>query len=202
MSIKRLQDHKCLPERKWYAPESLTVTVNPASAILVNKGIYSVPSRLIGYTLTADIFSKQIEVRYGRRLIQTMPRLTQDEGALINYRHVVGYLLRKPGAFLNYQYRECLFPRVIFRKAYDTLIEESSSRGVKNYLQVLHLAAIGCESEVATALEILSESRQVPLPENVKELLDIPFSAPPLVNIDLPQLSAYDSLLSNIVGET
>ncbi len=201
---KRLQEElpllKSLPERKWYAPHSLMVSVTPASTILVNKGVYSVPSRLIGHILVADVLPKTIEVRYGRRLIQTMPRLPSDTGALINYRHIVSYLIRKPGAFPDYQYRDCLFPQLIFRTAYDVLIAESPSRGGKHYLQVLHLASIGCENDVAAALEILCEQKLNPLLASVKELLDMAASEPPLVSIDLPQIADYDCLLSNMTG--
>ena len=201
---RRLQEElsllRCLPDRKWSAPDSLVVTVNPASAILVCKGIYSVPSRLIGYTLTADVFSKKIDVRYGNRFIQSMPRLPKDQGYFINYCHIIGYLLRKPGAFLNYQYREALFPRVVFRKAYDALIVASAAHGIKDYLQVLHLAAIGCENDVATALEVLLEGNIVPISNAIKGLLDMPLTSLPIVNIDRPQLNLYDHLLSPMTG--
>ncbi len=190
-----------LPSRKWNAPDTLMVTVNPISTILVYKGVYSVPSRLVGYTLTADIYQKHIELRYGRRLIQTMERLPHDEGASINYRHIIGRLLRKPGAFAHYQYRECLFPRLIFRKAYDALVAESPSHGHKHYLQILHLAAIGNENEVACALEMLDEAREAPLPDRVKDLLDVPRLTVPPVQITEPNLALYDGLLSCSVGE-
>lgn len=190
-----------LPERKWNAPESIMVTVNPASIILVKKGIYSVPSRLIAYTLTADIFPNHIEVRYGKRLIQTMNRLPRDEGASINYRHIIGYLLRKPGAFANYQYRDSLFPRVIFRKAYDALAAEYPSRAHKLYLQVLQLAAIGCENSVACALSVLHEAGADPTPDKVKELLGLPNLSAPQVKINLPKLAIYDGLLSRVAEE-
>jgi hypothetical protein len=177
------------------------VTVNPASIILVKKAIYSVPSRLIAYTLTADVFPSHIEVRYGKRLIQTMNRLPSDEGASINYRHIIGYLLRKPGAFANYQYRDSLFPRVIFRKTYDALIAEYPARAHKLYLEVLQLAAIGCENSVACSLSVLHESGEVPTPDKVKELMELPRLSTPQVKINLPNLAMYDGLLSRAAVE-
>ncbi len=185
-----------LPKRRWEAVQTISVTVGPASIISVFKGIYSVPSRLIGYGLDVDIYHQHLNVRYGRKVLESIPRLANDRGVSVNYRHIIGYLLRKPGAFSHYQYRDSLFPRVVFRKAYDILMEQSPARGHKNYIKVLHLAAIGSENDVACALEILLESDEMPLPEAVKNLLDIPSSGHPAVHVTPPQLSDYDRLLT------
>lgn len=191
-----------LPKRRWEAVQTLSVTVGPASIISVLKGIYSVPARLIGYGLDVDIYPKHLNVRYGRKVIESIPRLPNDHGVAVNYRHIIGYLLRKPGAFAHYQYRECLFPRLAFRKAYDALMEQSPARGHKDYLKVLHLAAIGSESDVTAALEILMESGDVPLPDAVKKLLDLPSDAHPAVRIIQPKLGDYDRLLSTFKQTT
>ena len=167
-----------------------------ASIISVLKGVYSVPARLIGYGLDVDIYPKHLNVRYGRKVIESIPRLPNDRGVAVNYRHIIGYLLRKPGAFAHYQYRESLFPRLVFRKAYDALIAQSPARGHKDYLKVLHLAAIGSESEVTAALEILLESGGIPMPDAVKNLLDLPSGSPPVVHVTPPKLSDYDRLLT------
>ena len=185
-----------LPARRWQASRTLSVRVSPASTISVLKGVYSVPSRLIGYTLTVDIHADRLEVRYGHRLIESLPRLTNDRGAAIYYRHVIAYLVRKPGAFAHYQYRESLFPRVVFRKAYDTLLAKSPARGHVHYLKLLHLAAMNSESDVATAIDVLLDAGEAPLPESVKALLDLPSASPPTVHVSSPSLSSYDALLS------
>lgn len=189
-----------LPERQWYAPKSLSVCVTSASTISVYKGIYSVPSRLIGHTLTADVFPKEIILRYSKTVVQSMPRLANDHGAAINYRHIIAHLLRKPGAFRDYQYRDCLFPQLIFRQAYDALIAASPVGGSKQYLQVLHLAAIGSESEVAMSLSLLLEANVTPTLERVKALLDAPRITLPTVTIEQPCLAHYDCLIPNYQG--
>ena len=43
----------------------------------------------------------------------------------IDYRHVIWWLVRKPGAFARYRYREELFPSLMFRRAYDALRERA-----------------------------------------------------------------------------
>lgn len=187
-----------LPHKRWNAVRTLSVTVGPNSTISVLKGIYSVPARLIGYGLTVDVHQDYLEISYGRKLIETIPRLQNDQGSTINYRHIIGYLIRKPGAFAHYQYRESLFPRLVFRQAYDVLVIKSKSRAHKDYLGLLHLAMMNGENEVATALEILLEADQAPLPESIKNLLDLP--SIPIVQVDTPNLAAYDTLLRAFIN--
>jgi Integrase core domain len=189
-----------LPMQRWDAVRTLSVTVGPSSTISVLKGIYSVPSRLIGYGLSVDVHSDYLEVRYGSKIIETIPRLANDLGSKINYRHIIGYLVRKPGAFAHYQYRDSLFPKVIFRQAYDVLVEKSAACGHKDYLKVLHLAAMNGEAEVAAALEILLEAKKIPYPGDVKQLLDLPSVGMPTVQVTPPKLSSYDALLSTFTN--
>lgn len=191
-----------LPPRRWQAVRTFSVVVNPASTISVLKGVYSVPSRLIGYGLEVDLYPDHLEIRYGRKVIESVPRLPKGHGIAVNYRHIIGYLLRKPGAFAHYQYKESLFPRLIFRKAYDALREHSPSVGHKLYLKILHLSAIGSEAEVAVALEILLKAEKVPLPNSIKDLLDLPHASPPPVFINPPTLAHYDTLLGTFASLT
>ena len=44
-----------------------------------------------------------------------------EREANVNYRHVIGSLVRKPGAFARYRFREQMFPTMTFRLAYDVL---------------------------------------------------------------------------------
>lgn len=186
---------KALPERRWTDPIEMHVGVTPWSTIVVSGCIYSVPSRLIGHKLRALVTPDRIMVLYGKRLIQEMPRLSGKGQTAINYRHVVGHLIRKPGAFANYRFREDLFPSVVFRKAYDRLIEGDLSKGERAYLRVLNLAAMESESEVAAALEALLEEGLVPDLEAVKDLLLPPVIQYPAVSVSAPNLAVYDDLL-------
>lgn len=198
--VQDLEHFLPLPPRRWQAVRTLSVTVGPFSTISVLKGIYSVPSRLIGYGLEVDLYAKHLDIRYGRKILETLPRLPKDQGIAVNYRHIISYLLRKPGAFEHYQYKESLFPRLVFRKAYDVLKNHSPMTGHKLYLKILHMAAIGNETEVASALEIFFEAGEVPLPELVKELLDLPLAGPPPVFINPPTLAHYDMLLGTFAS--
>lgn len=184
-----------LPGRTWNDPVELVVRVCPWSTIVVQKGIYSVPSRLISHQLRVLVYADALQVFYGKKLVQQMPRLPKGGGVSVNYRHVVGHLVRKPGAFANYSFREELFPGLVFRRAYDRLRECEGDRADKAYLQVLHLAAMGSEAEVGLALELLLTEGHAPTAAAVKELIHPQSASLPAVRVAAPDLAAYDDLL-------
>jgi hypothetical protein len=105
-------------------------------------------------------------------------------------------LVRKPGAFAQYRFRDELFPTTAFRVAYDTLLARQPSRADKEYVRVLHLAAATSELDVVAALSLLSESGLTPTFEAVRELVRT--TEPPAVpQLSTPQFdfAVYDALL-------
>jgi hypothetical protein len=191
---------KPLPERKWNAPIILPVRVSRASTVSILKSAYSVPSRLIRYQLRAYVYPTEIKLYYGKRLIQKMARLSPDGGASIDYRHIIHHLVRKPGAFANYKYRDSLFPDVIFRKTYDALVSLSPARGHKIYLQILHLAAMNGEKQVKEVLEKLLEREDILNVETVRSSLNIREFSMPNVRVMDPNLAEYDEMIENTGG--
>jgi hypothetical protein len=153
---------------------------------------YSVPSRLIGYTLKAYIYPEEIELYYGNKCLQKMPK--RDKGHAIDYKHIIDSLVRKPGAFFQYQYHDALFPRAIFRQAHDQLISLYPSKGHKIYLKILQLAKLYGEQDVTAALEILLEAKVEPAIEQITNLLNGGPKITHSVHINQPVLSEYDTL--------
>lgn len=96
-----------------------------------------------------------LEVRYARKLLETIPRLRRENTHRIDYRHVIWSLVRKPGAFANYRYREDLFPTLTFRRAYDALRDGRGDRADVEYVRMLHLAASTREALVERSPERL-----------------------------------------------
>ncbi len=111
------------------------------STIRVGGRVYSLPSRLIGHTVEARQHPSTVEVLYGGRVLCTMPRLRGSAEHRIDYRHIIGSLVRKPGAFARYRFREELFPSLVFRAAYDALGRTRGERADVEYVLLLHLAA-------------------------------------------------------------
>jgi hypothetical protein len=180
-----------VPTRCWSDPKELWLTVSPWSTIIVFRSTYSVPSRLIGVKVRALVYRDRVEIYYGKKCIQEMPRVRPGECA-INYRHVINHLVRKPGAFENYKFREGLFPSLVFRQAFETL---GGSRKPKEYLRLLQLAALNSECEVESAVRVLLTAGVNPAPEVVEGLLKKKIEVP-AVAVHSANLKSYDELLS------
>jgi hypothetical protein len=148
---------RSLPPRRLEALKREQARVSVASTIRVNHNTYSVNSRVIGEQVEVRLHSEHLDVYYGGQKIQTMPRLRGENGHLIQYRHIIDWLVKKPGAFENYRYRDALFPTHRFRMAYDHLRQHSATgrSATKAYLAILQMAAHTSEAAVDRALERL-----------------------------------------------
>ena len=118
----------------------------------------------------------------------------------MNYRHVIDWLVRKPGAFTDYRYQADLFPSSLFRVAYDRLKSQYAGavgRADKQYLKILELAARQSESLVEAAIGHLCDTDQPMSFEAVEAWVQSgqKLSAPTAVAVDAVDLSAYDQLL-------
>lgn len=184
-----------LPERGWNEAVEERVVVNAFSLVAVGKALYTVPSRLIGRELRALIYAEVVRLFLGNTLVIEMPR-QQPGGKRINYRHLVAHLIRKPGAFAGYVYRDDLFPSLVFRQAYDRLVKRKPERADKEYLAILNHAAMGSEQDVEAALELLLADRGTPSLKAVKELTQVSIGVLPDICIPVPELFSYDELLS------
>ena len=166
---------------------SCAARTRPApSTIRVLFNTYSVPSRLKGERVEVRVHERYVEVRYAGELQMVTERLRGRNGHRINYRHLIWSLVRKPGAFARYRYRDELFPSLPFRRAYDAIVEQQPDvRGDLEYLRILHLAAATLEADVEAALERLLAAGTVPNADAVRELVTPDLSA------ELPELAEY-----------
>ena len=107
-----------LPERRLESYKAIRVRVSKGSTIRVQNNSYTAWSRLIGELVDVRLFGEAVEVWFGQRLMEHMPRLHGRRKHRIEYRHVIDSLVRKPGAFAHYRYRADIFPTHRFRMAY------------------------------------------------------------------------------------
>jgi hypothetical protein len=109
---------------------------------------------------------------------------------------VIWSLVRKPGAFAAYRYRNDLFPTTLFRLAYDQLVKSGLEKADREYVRILHLAASTSESEVETALMLLRETSILPTFDAVRDLVHLPQSKA-VLSLPIPSLdlSPYDHLI-------
>jgi hypothetical protein len=136
-----------------------------------------------------------VDVLYRGHVLETMPRLRGEADHRIDYRHIIGSLVRKPGAFARYRYREELFPSPTFRQAYDALGVTHGERADVEYVRLLHLAATTSERNVETTLLALLEEGQPFDYARVQALVTPTVPRVPAIQIPAPDLAQYDALL-------
>jgi hypothetical protein len=187
---------KALPTGRLAEYRECQPLVSTQSLIRVRKHTYSVPSRLIGHTLRVECHEARLKVYLGREFLFELPRLKGDRGSLVDFRHVIEPLLRKPGAFIHYRHREALYPSVVYRRAYDRLVAEHGERpGVIEYLHLLKLAVEETVEKVEAALERQLAQRGSWRAVQVREQL-APSARTVIELAELtPNLQAYDALL-------
>ena len=187
-----------LPDGRLGAMKKLTLRVTPSSTIRVQHNVYSVHSRLIGERVEVRVYAEELEVWYAQRKVETLPRLRGNGGHRIEYRHIIDWLVRKPGALAQYCYRDDLFPTSRFRTAYDMLKLSCPGRAEKEYLRILHLAARESETGVDGALQVLLSGDAPLTADAVEKRVRSGQEPPPVpeVSVEPVDLSAYDLLLA------
>ncbi len=190
-----------LPERRFDSCKRFSVKVGPSSTIRVSHNVYSVESRLIGESIQIRLYAEYFEIWYAQRCIERIRRLRGSGKHDIQYRHIIDWLVRKPGAFENFRYRKDLFPTHRFRIAYDSLKQRCFHRRSKEYLKILYLAAKENELAVDQALSHLIDQNIAITYEAVLFLLrsSQEYAVAQDVHIDDIDIGVYDSLLSERV---
>jgi len=185
-----------LPALRLDDAKRLRVKVGMGSTIRVQHNVYSVSSRLIGEWVDVRVYAERIEVWYGSRMVERMTRLRGSGKHRIEYRHVIDSLVRKPGAFEQYRYREDLFPTSRYRMAYDLFRERNPRTASKEYLKILAYAAAEGEARVDAALvHLLDRNTDLGI-ENVREAVVATEKLPPVREVEIREvdLALYDHL--------
>ncbi len=189
-----------LPGQRLESCKRQQVRVDSGSTIRVVGNVYSVSSRLLGEWVEARLYAERIEVWYAQQQVEQLPRLRGRGKHRIEYRHIIDWLVRKPGAFADYRYRADLFPSSRFRLAYDVLLEQQPERAAKEYLGILQLAARETESGVAAVLQhLLGSGGALSLAAVVEQLgkndKRVSMTEVTVVAVDL---ASYDALLESM----
>jgi len=178
--------------------DEYTCRVRSSSTITVERRIYTLPSRLIGEKVMVLRYEEHLEVYYKGVFQLTAPWIPRDAGHYINYRHIIKWLIRKPGAFRQYRFREGLFPSEIFRWAWDILSLELTDRAAeREYLQLLNQAATTMQCEVEAALISIRNEGMIPRFDQVLTRCRPAMHEPPRLKPLVVKLSDYDELLAD-----
>jgi hypothetical protein len=189
---------RALPSQRLDAGKRMLVRVGPSSTIRVQHNVYSVHSRLMGEQVEVRLGAESLEVWYAQRRVEVMPRLRGENKHRIEYRHIIDWLVKKPGAFENYRYRDDLYPTSRFRMAADALKRDLGAKGNREYLGILQLAAHESEIGVDGALRHLIDRGESISVAAVSKILHSgdPLPQVTAVTIDDVNLSSYDALLA------
>ena len=193
-----------LPPQRAGAAEEALVTVTRSSGFSLRHVFYTVPSTLIGHRLRVRIHDDRLECFLGTTPVLILARGRAPGGGrgrrahVIDYRHIIHSLRRKPGALLNLTYRDQLFPRTAYRRAWDALLAalpaQAACRAMVGLLALAHDRA--CEAELATTIDAFLDAGDLPDFAQLRERFTPTPEAPPEVAVRLPDIATYDALLA------
>jgi len=192
-----------LPARRTTDFEEVTVRVTSSGGFLLRKVFYTVPSRLIGHQLRVRVYDDRLDLFLGSTYLQPLPRQrVTRHGAhkhVVNYRHVIHSLRKKPMALMGLVYRDQLFPRRAFRDMFDAMLEQTDDKqACRMAVDLLALAHDrGCEAELAAQIEEDLQQKRLPDIVVLRALFAPVTETLPSVEVQLADLSTYDKLLSS-----
>lgn len=191
---------KALPDRRTRDYEETIVNITSASGFTLRRVFYTVPSRLIGHRVRVRLYDDRLDLFLGGTFLLTLPRMRVPAGVcgrVIDYRHVIHSLRRKPMALMRLTYREHLFPRDAYRLMFDRLIEAMPERDAcRLMVELLSMAHDrACEAELADLLaQDIDEGRVPDIDALRARFAPDPASLPEVV-VELAPLSDYNALL-------
>jgi hypothetical protein len=192
---------KALPDRRTSDYEEEIVTVTSSGGFRLRKVFYTVPSRLIGHRLRVRLYDDRLDLLMGGTCLMTIMRGRAEangkHGHVVDYRHVIHSLRRKPVALLGLVYRDSLFPRDAYRQMFEHLLECSGERtACRTMVELLSIAHDrGCEAELGALLEQDIAVKRLPDLGAVRARFAPGPQPLPEVVVTLASLSAYDSLI-------
>ncbi len=194
---------KTLPDQRTSDYEEVGVNVTSAGGFTLRKVFYTVPSRLIGHRLRVRLYDDRLDVFIGGTPLMTLSRgrahPSGKHAHVVNYRHVIHALRKKPMALLNLVYRDQLFPREAFRRTFDALLERlPDRRACRIMVELLALAHDrGCEAELADVLAAGLNAKELPDMEALRARFTPDPARVPTVVVTLAPLQSYEALLDD-----
>ena len=192
---------QALPAERTFDYEETRVYVTSSGGFTLRKVFYTVPSRLVGHRLRVRLYDDRLELFLGGTALMTLqrgrPGANGRHGHVVDYRHVIHALRRKPMALLNLVYRDQIFPREAYRLIFDRLCESLPERvACKTMVELLSLAhERACEAQLARVLEEHLAERRLPDARALWAHFTPAQARLPQVTVHLAPLSDYEILV-------
>jgi transposase InsO family protein len=210
-NIKRIDAERAvlqpLPDTRTTDYEEELVYVTSSGGFVLRKVFYTVPSRLIRHRLRARLYDDRVELFVGGTrvlsLVRGRPGPDGKHGHVVDYRHVIHALRRKPMALLNLVYRDQLWPREAYRHMFDYLCDQLTERSAcKLMVELLSLAHDrACEGQLAALLSEDLAARRLPDLKELRARFSPDLASLPQVCVLLTPLSHYEALNGSYMGE-
>ena len=159
---------RSLPKSRFMDYSELSVKVTSSSTIAVKRGLYTVPSRLIGETLRIHLYHDKVIGFVGQTQVIEFPRVfpvvPEGRARRIDYRHVIHALAAKPQAFRFSNFRDDLFPNDNYRQLWQIADQKLPAKeACKWMVAVLRIAADHqCERELGQTLLLQAQAGVLP----------------------------------------
>lgn len=149
-----------LPQHKAVDYMQLSAVVSSSSTIDVRRVTYTVPSRLQGEILQVRLYDNRLLCYLGHVFVIELKRFRPEgdaRGRVVDYRHVIDSLVKKPQAFRHCVLRDDLLPNSEYRVIWKTLDRQLAPKeACKLMVGLLHLAAKqDCEKDLAQRVQAL-----------------------------------------------
>jgi len=194
---EQLQD---LPVRRTTDFVEEEARVTRCGTFTVRAILYSAPSRLIGHRLKVRLYSDRLDCYLSGALVLTLARGTRSpngRGRMIDYRHFIDALKRKPQAFKGLVFRDALFPHEAYRRTWEQLdLRLTQRQACQSIVALLDMAAReGVEGALAQRLDALLVDGELPDVKRLREEFVPRQVELPRVTVQIPAPSVYDALL-------
>jgi DNA-binding XRE family transcriptional regulator len=194
-----------LPAYKTADYEVISAKVSKLSMMVIKNMTYSMPSRLSGHVLTTHIYQNKIDCYLGSSLVASLVRkyrTEQESRYVIDYRHIIHALIKKPRAFRFCKYRDEILPNSTYKAIWE-YVDSTESRDVasKIMLRILKLASdYDCEHIIGQRIcNMIANNKHIDI-----KLIECEFNGSnphiPMVSCDQHSIDQYDYYIPSLLS--
>jgi len=207
--LNRRVEDKVVEERKSLLPlppckaveyDEIVTRVASTSTIQAKRVTYSVPSRLIGEMARVHVHEKVLELYLGNQKVLELQRIFATDhnhrARRIDFRHVIGSLVKKPQAFRHSVLPDDLLPNDQFRSIWKRVDSEMDAHFACKYIvNLLYVAAKGdCVQKLG---DWLIEQGKLPPMHQIRQRFYPTPASHEQVSSAQHNVTDYDSLLKD-----